>query len=84
MDQSKSRPNDPNRDVVAGFETSSLISSSCKRKQHTTLHITAGLLLKLSRVGLGQFLDGRPDVAGSGVGGPSRRHSFLWSKKISQ
>uniref|UniRef100_A0A8C8D6H2 NIPSNAP domain-containing protein n=1 Tax=Oncorhynchus tshawytscha TaxID=74940 RepID=A0A8C8D6H2_ONCTS len=30
---------------------------------------TAGLLLKLSRVGLGQFLDGRPDTAGSGVGG---------------
>ena len=39
-------------------------------QQHTTLHITAGLLLKLSRVGLGQFLDGRPDAAGSGVGWP--------------
>ena len=38
--------------------------------QHTTLHTTAGLLLKLNRVGLGQFLDGRPDAAGSGVGGP--------------
>ena len=33
-------------------------------------HTTAGLLLKLSRVGPGQFLDGRPDAAGSGVGGP--------------
>ena len=37
---------------------------------HTTLHPTAGLLLKLSGVGPGQFLDGRPDAAGSGVGGP--------------
>ena len=37
---------------------------------NTTLHTTAGLLLKLSRVGLGQSLDGRPDAAGSGVGGP--------------
>ena len=43
-------------------------SSLCQ--QHTTLHTTAGLLLKLSRVGSGQFLDGRPDAAGSGVGGP--------------
>jgi hypothetical protein len=34
----------------------------------TTLHTTAGLLL--SRAGPGQFLDGRPDTAGSGVGGP--------------
>ena len=39
-------------------------------QQHTTLHTTAGLLLKLSRVGPGQFLDGGPDAAGSGVGGP--------------
>ena len=39
-------------------------------QQHTTLHPTAGLLLKLSRVGPGQSLDGRPDAAGSGVGGP--------------
>jgi cytochrome c peroxidase len=39
-------------------------------QQHTTLHTTAGLLLKLSRVGPGQFLDGRPDSAGSGFGGP--------------
>ena len=39
-------------------------------QQHTTLHTTAGLLLKLSRVGPGQFLDGRPDASGSGVGGP--------------
>ena len=37
---------------------------------YTTLHTTAGLLLKLSRVGPGQFLDGSPDAAGSGVGGP--------------
>ena len=36
---------------------------------YTTLHTTAGLLLKLSRVGSGQYLDGRPDAAGSGVGG---------------
>ena len=35
-----------------------------------TLHITAGLLLKLSRVGPGQSLDERPDAAGSGVEGP--------------
>ena len=39
-------------------------------KQHTTLHPTAGLLLKLSRVGPDQSLDGRPDAAGSGVVGP--------------
>jgi hypothetical protein len=39
-------------------------------QQHTTLHTTAGLLLKLSRVGPGQFLNGRPDAAGSGFGGP--------------
>ena len=32
------------------------------------MHTTAGLLLKLSRVGPGQFLDGRPD-AGGPVGG---------------
>ena len=37
---------------------------------HTTLRTTSGLLLKLSRVGPGQSLDGRPDAAGSGVGGP--------------
>ena len=42
--------------------------STCQ--QHTTLHTAAGLLLKLSRVGPVQFLDGRPDAAGSGVGGP--------------
>ena len=35
----------------------------------TTLHTNADLLLKPSRVGPGQFLDGRPDPAGSGVGG---------------
>ena len=37
----------------------------------TTLQTTADLLLKLSSVGPGQFLDGRPDAAGSGgaVGG---------------
>ena len=28
------------------------------------------MLLKLSRVGPGQSLDGRPDAAGRGVGGP--------------
>ena len=39
-------------------------------QQQTTLHTTAGLLLKLSRVGTGQFREGRPDAAGSGVGGP--------------
>ena len=44
-------------------------------QQHTTLHPTAGLPLKLSRFGPGQFgpgqsLDGRPDAARSGVGGP--------------
>ena len=31
---------------------------------------TAGLPPKLSRVGSGWSLDGRPDAAGSGVGGP--------------
>ena len=39
-------------------------------QQHTALHPTAGLLLKLSRVGHGWSLDGRPDAAGSCVGGP--------------
>ena len=43
-------------------------SHSCFK--HTTLRTTAGLLLKLSRVGSGQSSDGRPDAAGSGVGGP--------------
>jgi hypothetical protein len=38
--------------------------------QHITLFSTAGLLLKLSRVGPGWSLDGRPAAAGSGVGGP--------------
>ena len=50
-----------------------LTLSSPKHKpatQHTTLHNTAGLLLKLSRVGPGQSLDGRPDAAAGGVGGP--------------
>ena len=32
--------------------------------------INSYIILKLSRVGPGQFLDGRPDAAGSGVGGP--------------
>ena len=48
-------------------------SSSVKLcQQHTTLHtaMAYGLLLKLSSVGPGQFLDGRPDATGSGVGGP--------------
>ena len=31
---------------------------------------TAGLPLKLSRVGPGRSLDGRPGAGGSGVGGP--------------
>ena len=31
---------------------------------------TAGLPLKISRVGPGLSLDGRPDAAGRGVGGP--------------
>jgi hypothetical protein len=39
-------------------------------QQHTNLHTTAGLFLKLSRVGPGQFLDGIPYAAGSGVVGP--------------
>ena len=37
----------------------------------------AGLLLKLSRVGPGQFLDGRPDAAGSGVEGACTLSSGL-------
>ena len=37
---------------------------------HTTLHTTAGLLLKLSRGGPCQSLDGISDAAGSGVGVP--------------
>ncbi|CDQ82847.1 unnamed protein product, partial [Oncorhynchus mykiss] len=58
------------------FDLSCILSCSCPlyflycRQQHTTLHTTAGLLLKLSIVGPGQSLDGRPDAAGSGVGGP--------------
>ena len=48
------------------------LDSHCFKKlysafRNTTLHTTAGLLLKLSRVGPGQSLDGRPDAAGSGV-----------------
>ena len=38
-------------------------------QQQTILHPTAGLPLKLSRVGPGWSMDGRPDVAGSGFGG---------------
>ena len=53
-------------------------------QQHTTLHTTAGLLLKLSRVGPGQSLDGRPDAAGSGVGGPVGGTLSSGLKKISQ
>jgi hypothetical protein len=37
---------------------------------HFQQHTTAGMLLKLSRGGLGQSLDGRPDAPRSGVGGP--------------
>jgi hypothetical protein len=39
-------------------------------QQLTTLHPTAGWLLKLSRVSSGQSLGGRPDATGSDVGGP--------------
>jgi hypothetical protein len=39
-------------------------------QQHTTLHPTAHLLLKLSTVGPGRSLDGRSDAAGCGVRGP--------------
>ena len=39
-------------------------------QQHITLHTTADLLLKLSRVGPSQSLDGIPDAPGGGVGGP--------------
>jgi hypothetical protein len=47
-------------------------------------HTTAGLLLKLSRVGPSQSLDGRPDAAGSGVGGPVGGTLSSGLKKISQ
>jgi hypothetical protein len=50
-------------------------------QQHNPLHLTAGLLLKLSSVGPGQFLDGRPDSAGSGVGGPVGGTLFSGLKK---
>ena len=53
---------------MAQGQVSNRLGRVCQ--QHTTLHTTAGLLLKLSRVGPGQSLDGRPDAAGSGVGGP--------------
>ena len=54
-------------------------------QQHSTLHPTAGLPLKLSRVGPGQSLDERPDDAGSSVGGPVRgTFSFGLFKKKSQ
>ena len=53
-------------------------------QQHTTLHHPAGLLLKLSRVGLGWSLDGRPDAAGSGVGGPVGGTLSSGLKKIFQ
>jgi hypothetical protein len=46
------------------------IYDCCNCQQLTTLHPTAGLPLKLSSVGPGQFLGGRPDAAESGVGGP--------------
>ena len=47
----------------------SIQSPELQSQQHTTLHTTAGLLLKLSRVGSVQSGDERPDAAGSGVGG---------------
>lgn len=43
-------------------------------QQHTTLHPTAGLPLKLTRVGPCRSLDGSPDAAGSDVGGPVGGH----------
>ena len=49
---------------------SALLLTRAQGQQHTTLYPTAGLLLKLSRVGPGQSLDGRPDAAGRCVGGP--------------
>ena len=61
-----------------------LQSMLANRQQHTTLHTTAGLLLKLSRVGPGQSLDGRPDAAGSDVGGPVGGTLSSDLKKISQ
>ena len=66
------------------FETGLRILLAASQ-QHTTLHTTAGLLLTLSRVGPGQFLVGRPDAAGSGVGGPvGGTLSSGLKKKISQ
>ena len=54
-------------------------------QHHTSLHPTAGLLLKLlHRVGPGQSLDGRPDAAGSGVGGPVGGTLSSGLKKMSQ
>jgi hypothetical protein len=52
-----------------GWLKGSVYSVAISTCYYTTLHPTAGWLLKLSRVGPGRSLDGRPDVAGSGVGG---------------
>jgi hypothetical protein len=43
--------------------------SCCTYQQHTSLHPTASLPLKLSRVGPGRSLDGRPDGVGWPEGG---------------
>ena len=48
------------------------------------MHLTVALLLKLSRVGPGQFLDGRPGPAGKGVGGPVGVTLSSGLKKMSQ
>ena len=58
------------------FTTQRYLSSSLHHSKislpFTTLYTTTGLLLKLSRVCPVQSLDGRPDAAGSSVGGPVR------------
>jgi hypothetical protein len=48
----------------------------------TTLHPTAGLLLKLCKIGPGWSLDGRPNAAGSGVGELEEGILFCGQKKI--
>ena len=45
-------------------------ASSREERRRCGIHLTAGLPLMLNRVDPGQSLDGRPDAAGSGVGGP--------------
>jgi hypothetical protein len=53
----------------AASQQHTTLDPTAASQQHTTLDPTAGLPLKLSRVGPGRSLDGRPDAAGSGVGG---------------